>query len=171
MRASIHYGISIISLLKVAEVASFSSSSSHHTTLNNHPSHHTQPQHHGYSSSHSTITTSLLQSMVSDEEAQLLLDDFYDDADDLAEFEDFTTTQQQQSQKQTQNNTPIRRFKRPKKVPLIAVVGRPNVGKSALVNRLAGQQSGGAIVADEEGITRDRTYRNAEFPRRGIPTG
>lgn len=163
MRASIHYGISIISLLKVAEVDSFSSSSSHHTTLNNNPSRHTQPQHHGYSSSHSTITTSLLQSMVSDEEAQLLLDDFYDDADDLAEFEDFTTTQQQQSQKQTQNNTPIRRFKRPKKVPLIAVVGRPNVGKSALVNRLAGQQSGGAIVADEEGITRDRTYRNAEF--------
>lgn len=50
-----------------------------------------------------------------------------------------------------------------KKVPLIAVVGRPNVGKSALVNRIAGTQSGGAIVADETGITRDRTYRPAEF--------
>lgn len=36
-------------------------------------------------------------------------------------------------------------------------------GKSALVNRIAGTQSGGAIVADEEGITRDRTYRTAEF--------
>lgn len=57
----------------------------------------------------------------------------------------------------------IRQFKRPKKVPLIAVVGRPNVGKSALVNRIAGTQSGGAIVADQEGITRDRTYRTAEF--------
>ncbi len=58
---------------------------------------------------------------------------------------------------------PIRRFKRNKKVPLIAIVGRPNVGKSALVNRIAGTQSGGAIVADESGITRDRTYRPAEF--------
>lgn len=58
---------------------------------------------------------------------------------------------------------PIRRQRREKKVPILAVVGRPNVGKSALVNRFAGTQSGGAIVADEEGITRDRTYRNAEF--------
>ena len=57
----------------------------------------------------------------------------------------------------------IRKKKRPKKIPLIAVVGRPNVGKSALVNRIAGTQSGGAIVADESGITRDRTYRPAEF--------
>jgi GTP-binding protein len=37
------------------------------------------------------------------------------------------------------------------------------VGKSALVNRIAGSHQGGAIVADEEGITRDRTYRQANF--------
>lgn len=63
------------------------------------------------------------------------------------------------------NLQPIRRYKpiRRKRTPVIAIIGRPNVGKSALVNRIAGTQSGGAIVADESGITRDRTYRNAEF--------
>jgi GTP-binding protein len=58
---------------------------------------------------------------------------------------------------------PIRRYQSLKKEPLIAIIGRPNVGKSALVNRIAGTQSGGAIVADESGITRDRTYRAANF--------
>ncbi|KAL7443297.1 hypothetical protein ACHAXM_008891 [Skeletonema potamos] len=98
------------------------------------------------------------KSIVSNEEAQMMMDDFYDDEEfeDFDDFEEETMVDQQQKQ-------PIRRFKRPKKVPLIAVVGRPNVGKSALVNRIAGTQSGGAIVADEEGITRDRTYRTAEF--------
>jgi GTP-binding protein len=50
--------------------------------------------------------------------------------------------------------------------PIIAILGRPNVGKSTLFNRMVGRRA--SIVEDKPGVTRDRLYANTEIEGRPV---
>ena len=51
-------------------------------------------------------------------------------------------------------------------IPLVVIVGRPNVGKSTLFNRLT--KSKNSIVDDQSGVTRDRIYGEVEWNGRAF---
>ena len=51
-----------------------------------------------------------------------------------------------------------------RRLPVVAVVGAPNVGKSSLVNRIMRRR--GAVVSERPGTTRDRAYNRAEWAGR-----
>jgi ribosome biogenesis GTPase A len=101
-----------------------------------------------------------------EEERELLLEELRDqarsDPDNEGSEDELPTYMLRMIEKfENQQLMVVQEEEQAEKLPSIAVIGRPNTGKSTIVNRLTETYKDGAIVHDEPGITRDRTYRTA----------